>query len=145
MRKTTELLIYGIVLIGLAIIDIYTLVLDFNAGLLEMLTTTDVSMETAKIVLYVVVGFAVWSILVGLFLGIKGVVESRNPSGSRLHIFLARFVGVINLVLAVILGLSLLDSTDLWHDLETFVLCMVDLIFMFSYASAAKAVRNGEN
>jgi hypothetical protein len=145
MRKTTELLIYGIVLIGLAIIDIYTLVLDFNAGLLEMLTTTDVSMETAKIVLYVVVGLAVWSILVGLFLGIKGVVESRNPSGSRLHIFLARFVGVINLVLAVILGLSLLDSTDLWHDLETFVLCMVDLIFMFSYASAAKAVRNGEN
>ena len=143
MKKTKELLIYGIVLIVLAVIDIITLAMDFSGGLLDSLTTTDVSMETAKLVLYVVVGFAVWSILVGLFLGIKGVVESRNPSGSRLHIFLARFVGVINLVLAVILGLSLLDSTDLWHDLETFGLCMIDMIFMFSYASAAKAVRNG--
>ena len=78
MKKTKELLIYGIVLIVLAVIDIITLAMDFSGGLLDSLTTTDVSMETAKIVLYVVVAFAVWSILVGLFLGIKGVVESRN-------------------------------------------------------------------
>lgn len=144
MKKRTELFIYGIVLIGLAIIDILTLAMDFRGGLIESLTTPDPSMETVKIVLYVVVGYAVWSILLGFYLGVKGITESRNPSGGRLHIFLAKLVGFINLVLAVILGLSLLDSTDLWHDLETFGLCMIDLIFMFSYASAAKAVRRGE-
>jgi peptidoglycan/LPS O-acetylase OafA/YrhL len=108
-----------------------------------MFTTTDPEMQGAKTVLYVVTGYAVWTILLGLYLGIKGIAESRNPSGGRLHIFLARLIGIINLVLAVILGLSLLDSTDFWHDFETFGLCVIDLIFMFSYASAAKAVRNG--
>ena len=145
MKKKTELLIYGIVLIALAIIDIFSLAMNFRGGLVESLTAdTEFSVEIVKAVLYVMVGISVLSILLGLYLGIKGIMESRNPSGGRLHISLAKLVGIINLIFAIILGFSLLNSTDLWNDMETFGLCMVDLIFMFSYASAAKAVRNGK-
>ena len=145
MRKTTQLLIYSIVLIGLAVIDVLTLMMDFRAGLWEMLLQADPTLQDAvSIVLYVMVGFSVLSILIGFYLGGKGLLEVRSPSGDRLHIVLARVIGTINLLLAAFFALSLLDSTDLAHDLETLGLCVIDVILMYSYANVAKAVRNGE-
>ena len=145
MKKTTQLLIYSIVLIGLAVIDVLTLMMDFRAGLWEMLLQADPTLQDAvSIVLYLMVGFSVLSILIGFYLGGKGLLEVRSPSGDRLHIVLARVIGTINLLLAAFFALSLLDSTDLLHDLETLGLCVIDMILMYSYANVAKAVRNGE-
>ena len=145
MKKTTQLCIYGIVFFVLAVIDAITLVMDLRAGLLDMVLQAEpASKDLAIIILYVMIGFSVWSLLVELYLGCKGISESRNPSGSRLHIFVARFIGIVNLLLFIFLGISLLDSTDLMHDLETVIICAVDATLMLSYVSIAKAVHNGE-
>ena len=76
-------------------------------------------------------------------MGVKGIMESRKPSGGRLHIKIAKVLAILNLVLTVFMGLALFNSTDLRGDIETFLLCMADMILMSCYANAAKAVRNG--
>ena len=145
MKKRTEIFLYGIALIILAIIDAITLLMDFNEGFFNGIVHPDPTVQNVtNIVLYVLLSWAILSILIGFYLGVKGIADSRGGYGSRLHIVLARIIGIINVILLIILGLGLLDSTDLWHDLETVGLCLVDIILMFSYASAAKAVRNGE-
>ena len=144
MRKTKELFIYGIALFALAVIDMLTFILDIRAGLFDMIGSEDtLEQKVTNIIIYVMAGWCIISILINAYLGIKGIAESKNASGGRLHIFIAKFIGIVNLIFAIILGIGLLDSTDLLSDLETFGLCVVDMILMFSYASAAKAVKNG--
>ena len=58
------------------------------------------------------------SILVGGYLGVKRILESRNPSGSRLHIVMASALTILNLIFRVIMGLALFHSTDLRNDIE---------------------------
>lgn len=146
MKKTKQLFIYGIVLVALAVIDLLKLILDFRAGLFEMVVHSDKTVQdVTNIVLYVIIGFSVLSMLIGFYLGGKGIAESRNPSGDRLHIVIARVIGTLNLIMMVIVGLSLLNSTDLLHDLETLGLYTIDMILFYSYANVAKAVRNGED
>ena len=146
MKKRKELLIYGIVLIVLAIIDILKLILDLDSDIFGTVQTEDQLVQTViKIVFYVIISISALSILIELFLGGKGIAESKNPSGAKFHISLAKFIGIINIVFAVIIVISMFNSTDLKSDFETLSLCMIDIIFMFSYASVAKSVRNGEN
>ena len=144
MKKRTELVLYSIALIVIALCDLGMLVLDFRGGYFENITSDDALVEKVfNIFTKVLFGIASLSILINVYLAVKGFAELGNFSGGRFHIILARIIGIFNLILAVILGLALLDSTDFWHDFETLGLCVIDLIFMFSYASAAKAVRNG--
>ena len=145
MKKRTELVLYSIALIVIALCDLGMLVLDFRSGYFENITSDDALVEKVfNIFMKVLFGIASLSILINVYLAVKGFAELGNFSGGRFHIILARIIGIFNLILAVILGLALLDSTDLTTDLKTFGLCIVDMILMFSYAKAAKAVRNGE-
>ena len=145
MKKRTQVLLYGIAFIILALIDAITLYMDFSEGYFDQIIHPDPTVQNVtNTILYVILAWAVLSVLTGFYFGIKGIADSRGPFGSRLHIFLARVIGIINVIMLIILGLSLLDTTDLWYDLETISLCLVDIILMFSYANAAKAVHNGE-
>jgi bacteriorhodopsin len=132
-------------LIGLAIIDILQLILDLDSGVFDVLKTEDALIQTVmKVIFYVIISIIGLSILIELYLGGKGIAESKNPSGAKFHISLAKFIAIINIVLAVITVISMFNSTNLKSDFETLSLCTIDIIFMFSYASAAKRVRNGE-
>ena len=145
MKKRKELLIYSIVLIGLAILDILQLILDLDSGIFELLKTEDELVQTVmKVIFYVIISITALSILIELYLGGKGIAESKNPSGAKFHISLSKFIGIINIVFAVITVISMFNSTNLKSDFETLSLCVIDIIFMFSYANAAKRVRNGE-
>lgn len=145
MKKKTELLIYSIALLVIALCNLGMLVMDFNAGAFEMVTHEDALVEkVTNIILMVLLGCGIISIIANAYLGVKGIVSVVNLSHGRLHIFIAKLIGTFNLVLTVIVGLSLLNSTDLASDFKTFLLCLVDVILMYSYAKAAKAVRNGE-
>ena len=145
MKKSTQLLIYSISILVIAIVDLITLVLNFRGGIFDSVTHEDATVQTVtNIVLGVIVGISALSILIGLYLGGKGIAESKNASGGKLHIKLAKLIAILNVILLVIVGLSLFNSTNLRSDLETAGLCLVDAILMFSYVEVAKAVRNGE-
>ena len=144
MKKAKELFFYGIALLVIATCDLLMLVMDLRGGDFAMVTHEDPLTQavTNGILIAILICISI-SILVGGYLGVKGILESRNPSGGRLHIVIARALAILNLVLTVIMGLALFNSTDLRGDIETFLLCMADLILMSCYAKAAKAVRNG--
>ena len=145
MKKRTELCIYCIALIVIALCDLGMLVMDVQSGYFENITSDDAMVEKAvNIFMKVLFAIASLSILINVYLAVKGFMTLGGSSDGRFHIVLASIIGILNLILAVILGLGLLDSTDLANDFKTFGLCIIDMILMFSYAKAAKAVRRGE-
>ena len=144
MRKTKELFIYGVVLFALAVLDVIMLVMDFRAGEFAMITSPDaLAQDITNAIILGVLGLIVLSIAIGFYLGVKGIEQSRRPTRARLHIFLARLCGTLNLILTVFMALTLFGSTDLFNDLATLASCAADMILMYAYANAAKAVRNG--
>ena len=145
MKKRTQLFLFGIALFFVAICDLLLLIMSYQAGDFSMVTHEDTLVQTVtNTIIKVILGSSIVSIVVGGYLGLKGMSESRNPSGGGFHIFLARIAGILNLILAVLMGLALLNSSDFSSDIQSFIICVGDMILMFGYASVAKAVRNGE-
>ena len=145
MKKTKQLFLYGIALFGIAICDLILLFMGIRAGDFAMITHEDALVQAVtNATVTIVFVCSIISMVVGGYLGVKGIWESKNPSGGGFHIFLARVVGILNLILTVFMGLALLNSTDLSNDIQSFIICAGDMILMFCYANAAKAVRNGE-
>ena len=145
MKKKKELHFYGVALTILALFNLCTLLIGVLAGDYELVTHEDALVQTVtNIVMMVIVGCAVVSILVGAYLGVKGIKESKNPSGGKLHIVIAKFAMVFNFVLAGFMALALIGTDNFREDLTTAGLCVVDAMFMYCYMKAAIAVRNGE-
>lgn len=144
MKKSKELLIYSIALLFIAICEFFILLLDIRAGDYAMVTHEDALIQAlTNGIIVVVLACSCISILVGGYLGIKGWLESRKPSGGSLHIVIAKIIAILNVILFIIFLLSMIGSTDLGDDIYTLATCGVDTILMFSYLGAAKAVKKG--
>jgi hypothetical protein len=145
MKKTKELQFYAIALLILAFFDLIMIALGYFAGDYAMVSheSTVVKVIT-NVMIIVVLVCSLISVLVGVYLGVKGIMEAKKPTNGRLHIVVAKAIAIFNIVLAVITGLALFGSTDVSEDITTFGICVADAMFMFSYANAAKAVQNGE-
>ena len=145
MGKKRQLYIYGVALLVISICRLIILVLNIIAGDYDMLTHEEAIVQAvANGIIITVLVSVILSILIGAYLGIKGILESKNPTGRNLHIVISRAVAIINLVLAVIMGLALIGTKDLTNDFSSFALCFADTILMYEYAKVAKAIKNGE-
>lgn len=145
MKNNKTLLIYGWLLLAIAILDLAMLVLDFIGGDFAMVTHEDQLVENlANAVIIIVLSISILSILIGGYLGIKGVLEAKNPTNATLHIILAKIIAVINVVLAVLFAIAMIGTNDLFGDIVTPSLCVLDAVIMFSYAKEAKAVQTNK-
>ena len=146
MTNKKQLFLYGVALLIIALCNLGLLVLDYVGGDFNMVTHEDALVQaiTNAIIIIVLVASSI-SVIVGVYLGVKGVLESKKSSGGKFHIVLAKIVAIFNLVLLIIVGLSMIGSSDLGNDVFTLATCGADTIIMFEYAKVAKAVRNGEN
>ena len=145
MKKTKELHFYAVALLILAIFDLIMIAVGFLAGDYTMIANESALVQAVtNAIIIVVLVCSLLSVLVGAYLGIKGIAEAKKPTNGKVHIVLAKIVAIFNIVLAVLMALALFGSTDLKEDITTFGICVVDAMFMFSYANAAKAVQNGE-
>ena len=145
MSKKRQLYRYGIALLLVAISNLVILVLNIIAGEYDLLTHEDALVQAVANAIIITVLFCTsLSILVGAYLGLKGIFESKKISNRSVHIVVARAVAVINLILAVIMGLALLGSRNFGDDFSSFVFCFTDTIIMYEYAKIARAVQNGE-
>lgn len=145
MKKTKLLHFYGVALLLLAVSDLFNFLMDILNGEFAMVTSENALVQSVTNgILIFVLALIVVSILVGGYLGIKGILESKKTSKGTAHIAIAKIVGILNCILAGFMLLALFGSENLWDDITTFGLCVVDAVFMFEYAKAAKAVRNGE-
>ena len=141
MKKNTNLLLFAGVILLVAIANVVMLIVDFCTGNYAMITHQDKVVENVTNVLVIVVmSLSILSILVNFGLGIKGIVEAIKPTGGKLHIFIAKFIAVINLLLALIVAISLFNTTDLSGDIGTLFICMIDSIIMYSYAQECEKI-----
>lgn len=145
IKKTKLLRFYSVALLILAAYDLITLLIGVLSDDFAMVTYEDALVQavTNGIVVFVL-ALSVVTILIGGYLGIKGILECKKISAGTAHIVIAKIVGIINLVLAGFMFLALLSSENLLEDITTLGICVVDAVFMFEYAKVAKAVRNGE-
>ena len=145
MKKTKELHFYAVALLILAVFDLIMIAVGFLAGDYAMIVNESALVQAVtNAIIIVVLVCSLISVLVSAYLGVKGLMEVKKPTNCKTHILLAKIAAIFNIVLAVIMGLALFGSTDLSEDITTFGICVVDAMFMFSYANAAKAVQNGE-
>lgn len=137
----------GIMLIVLAILDVVKITLSTITDLVndtweKAFSSIDASYHDAvKIFMFVLLGISVVSLLVQVFLAIRAIQISKTPSKATLHLSIAKFLMILNIVLAVIVAISLFSSNDISDDLITLALCFVDACIMYSYLQEGKRVR----
>ena len=142
MKKNKNLYLYGVVLLSLAILDLVMFVISAVSGEIKMVVHENEGLEKfANFAIICVVGAMIVSILINAYLGIKGIKESTKPSGSKLHILIAKLLAILNIIVAVCVVVALFKSDSMWNDIWTLCVSIVDVVFMFSYAKEAKKVR----
>ena len=141
MKKNTNLYIYGILLLVVAIVDAITLIISASTGEIAMIVHEKEFVEKlANLVIIGVVACISISVLINAYLGIKGIKEATKPSGGKLHIIIARIICIINYLMALVVVLALFKSDSMWNDICTLCSCLVDASIMFFYASECKKV-----
>ena len=141
MKKNSNLLLFAGVILLIAIANTVMLIVDFCTGNYAMITHQDKVVENVTNVLMIVlVSISVLSILINIGLGIKGIGEAVNPKGGKAHIFIAKFIAIVNLIMALIVAVSLFNTNDLSGDIGTLFICMIDSIIMYSYAQECEKV-----
>ena len=141
MKKNKVLYLYGILLFVMAFVDAVTLIISAVTGEISMITHEEALVEkVANIVIVGILVCIVLSILINGYLGIKGIKEATNPSGGKFHIFIAKFVGIINLLMALVVAVALFKSDSMWNDICTLCACLVDASVMFFYANECKKI-----
>lgn len=137
----------GILLIILAALDVLQLALNsaislVNGSFEKALNNVDAAYHDAiKIFMFVLLGISVVSMLIQVFLGVRAIQISKVPSKATLHLSIAKFLMVLNIVLAVIVAISIIGSDDIKSDIITLVLCIVDACIMYSYLKDGRSVR----
>lgn len=145
MKKSKELFIYSIVILFVALCDLVRVIIQLFKVDFNMFANEEALLQAVgKTILIIAFVISFVSIIIGIYLGAKGIAESRKTSGSRLHIVIGKFVAILNVILAICLAIALFNSKNLLDDIFSFVIALTDVIIMFSYVSTAKAVRNGE-
>lgn len=142
MKKNKNLYLYGVVLLGLAILDLVMFIISAASGEIKMVEHEKEALANfANFAIVCVVAAIIISILVNAYLGIKGMKESKKPSGGKAHIIIAKLIAILNIIVAVCVVVALFKSDSMWNDIWTLCVSVVDAIFMFSYAKEAKKVR----
>jgi hypothetical protein len=142
MKKAKELFIFGVVILAIAAVDLISFIVELCTLDFSIYANEEKLAQTVlKVVTIVCLVISAVSILVSVYLGVKGITESKKPSGGKLHITIAKIIAIFNVVLAVFAAIVLFNSKDLFGDILTLLITIVDVIFMFSYVNAAKAVR----
>lgn len=145
MKKSKELFIYSIVILFVALCDLVRVIIQLCTIDFNMFANEEALLETVgKTILIIAFIISFISIIIGFYLGVKGIAESKKTSGSRLHIVIGKIVAILNVILAISLAITLFDSKNLVDDIFSFIIALTDVIIMFSYVSTAKAVRNGK-
>lgn len=144
MKKSqVTLLVFSILILVIAFASTALLVGDFLTGKFNVNSAEYQSIENmVKVIFAIVVCIQIIVILAQVFIGIKGILESKKATDARLHILLAKTFAIVNVVLAVIGFIGVFDATELlFSAIAGVVTCVVDACIMFCYVKTAKEVQ----
>lgn len=145
----SSLKIFSILELVLAAVNAVTLIIPWAQGQLSVsyimeqatqMGQENVTEQIAKISIYSVIGFAVLSILILLFLGIQGLRQCSGQNVGSAHIVIARICFVFLALAALVEILALFNSPN--KDWIGTLSALGSVLLCFYYIRIAKTVRD---
>ena len=148
MENRKKLHDYSLILIFLALLDVFTFVATIIASLLDgsiqnALKTVEPSLLVAvKVMLGVLAALMAIETVAEAFIGFKGLKVSREPSADKGYITAAKFFLVFSVIASVSAFTSFFDSNaDLVDTILTFGNVVLDVVLYALFIKCANAVR----
>ena len=142
-RKTLKE--YSIVILVFAALSFARIIIDaithgFGS---QALNVEGVPENVAQIVAIIIFVMALLLLLPDVYVGVKGMKESNNPTGARAHIVWALILAILSLVGTV----SSLGDMIKEFDFDKLLLVLdlaVDVVLFFAYYLVAKKIANNK-
>lgn len=142
MKKNINLFTSGLILIILAVSDAFMLAASIFSDELNVLMNEAGELKNlVEILFWVIFSVSALVLIVQILLGVKGIMESKNPTSSKWHIRLAKVFAVVKFISAVLVIIGLFNSTELWSDILSAAVCIANGAIMIMYAKEAQAIR----
>ena len=142
-RKTLKE--YSIVIVVFAALSFVRIIIDaithgFGS---QALNVEGVPENVAQIVAIIIFVMALLLLLPDVYVGVKGMKESNNPTGPRAHIVWALILAILSLVGTVSSLWDMIKESD--FDKLLLVLDLaVDVVLFFAYYLVAKKIANNK-
>ena len=142
-RKTLKE--YSIVILVFAALSFVRIIIDAitNGFGSQALNVEGVPENVAQIVAIIIFVMALLLLLPDVYVGVKGIKESNNPTGARAHIVWALILAILSLVGTV----SSLGDMIKEFDFDKLLLVLdlaVDVVLFFAYYLVAKKIANNK-
>jgi hypothetical protein len=148
MRNRKNLHDYGLVLIILGILNLFTFGSTIVSGLVDgsvkdALATVDADILVAvKVVLGVIGGLMGLLVFADVLIGVKALKVSKNPVSDKGYITAAKVFFVISVISAISAFLSFFDgNASIVDSIINFANAVLDSVVYFLFIKAAQAVR----
>ena len=149
MKNRKNLHDYGLVLIVLSVLNlftfVFTVVTSFVDGTItEALATVDAEiLLPVKVMLGIIGAFMLLLVFADAFIGIKGMKVSKNPSADKGYIIAAKVFFVISVIAVVSAIFSLFDgNSPIVDTIINLVNSALDAVVYILFVKAAYAVRS---
>lgn len=149
MQNRKNLHDYGLVLIILGILHLFTFVATVIASIVDgstaaALATVEPSILVAtKVVLGIIGALMTLLVFADVLIGIKALKVSRNPNTDKGYIIAAKVFFVMSIIAAVSHAVSMFDgSAPIVDAILNFVSAALGAVVYFIFVKAALAVRN---
>lgn len=148
MRNRKNLHDYGLVLIILGILNLFTFVSTIVSGLVDgsvkdALATVDADILVAvKVVLGVIGGLMGLLVFADVLIGVKALKVSKNPVSDKGYITAAKVFFIISIISAISAFLSFFDgNAPIVDSILNCANAVLDAVVYFLFINAAQAVR----
>lgn len=148
MRNRKNLHDYGLVLIILGILNLFTFGSTIVSGLVDgsvkdALATVDADILVAvKVVLGVIGGLMGLLVFADVLIGVKALKVSKNPVSDKGYITAAKVFFVISVISVISAFLSFFDgNASIVDSIINFANAVLDSVVYFLFIKAAQAVR----
>lgn len=148
MEKRKNLHDYGLVLVVIGVLNLFSFVLTVVSGLVDGTISKALANVEADIIVAVKVVLCIIAALMGLLavadalIGIKALKISKNPKADKGHITAAKVFAVISVISAISAVVTLFDGTAPIVDaIITLANSVLNVVVYVLFIKAAQAVR----
>ena len=137
-RNLKEISIVLLILVGLSLVRMIVEVALGGLMVQELPEGVTEELMQAALIIVFVIGLLI--LLPQIYVGIKGIKESKKPTSSRAHIVWAKIIFVLSIIALISPISSLIQGADIVDNVLTLVDILLDVVLYFLFIIYANKV-----
>ena len=137
-RNLKEISIVLLILVGLSLVRMIVEVALGGLMVQELPEGVTEELMQAALIIVFVIGLLI--LLPQIYVGIKGIKESKKPTSSRAHIVWAKIIFVLSIIALISPISSLIQGADIVDNVLTLVDILLDVVLYFLFIKYANKV-----